>query len=536
MKKLQFTLFLFATTALAIVQTPVLKWEFGGNEGSWCESAWYSSPTIIDINGDGTNEVLRAANTLYMLNGTDGSEIWKVNPEGSRVWTRVEIKDINSDGELEIISAHNHGYLNVMDSSGTIIWSRHPTDNEIRALVVADLDFDGQMEILVCAGVGADENAWLYNSDGSLCSGWPQQNDSNPGSGAYGVFNDTASVGNLDDDDELEIVIPCDISRISAYNLDGSQVAVNEMYTAENDSIWGAINTWESLDTELRGWGSCEGSDRKERNRFNFDAGTSVITDIDNDGKPEVIVTGRCYECPGWPPSLYNGVFIFNSDRSRFTNTYDWTTIPVDTGSPLSENYSTIENCQPNVVVVDIDGNGEKEILYPSYDGKMHCFWLDKTEHHNWPYSVKKASESFIRFATEPVVADLDNDGFAEVIFASWVEKSTNTTGQLHILNYQGTLLQEIDLPLKSGTWNGALAAPALGDIDGDPDLEVVVNTVKTGACAYDLPGTENATVLWKAGRIGKNPIPIPEPGMIFCVFNFGFWIFGRKIIPLNRE
>jgi hypothetical protein len=132
----------------------------------------------------------------------------------------------------------------------------------------------------------------------------------------------------------------------------------------------------------------------------------------------------------------------------------------------------------------------------------MHAFWLDKTEHGNWPYSVYDASEGFYRFATEPVVADLDNDGNAEVIFGSWVRKGTERTGKLHILDYMGNVIHEIDLPpAKSGDWNGVLAAPTLANIDGDSDLELVLNTAHSGVAAYDLPGTAGARVLWGTGR-----------------------------------
>jgi uncharacterized repeat protein (TIGR01451 family) len=40
-----------------------------------------------------------------------------------------------------------------------------------------------------------------------------------------------------------------------------------------------------------------------------------------------------------------------------------------------------------------------------------------------------------------------------------------------------------------------------LGDIDGDPDLEVVLNTAHSGFVAYDLPNTGNARILWGTGR-----------------------------------
>jgi len=45
------------------------------------------------------------------------------------------------------------------------------------------------------------------------------------------------------------------------------------------------------------------------------------------------------------------------------------------------------------------------------------------------------------------------------------------------------------------------MAAPTLANIDADADLEVVLNTAHSGFVAYDLPGTENARVLWGTGR-----------------------------------
>ena len=97
-----------------------------------------------------------------------------------------------------------------------------------------------------------------------------------------------------------------------------------------------------------------------------------------------------------------------------------------------------------------------------------------------------------IYFASEPVIADLDNNGTAEVIFTSWAEKGAYKTGSLYILDYLGNPLHSVPLPpaWDGSDWNGGLPAPTLADIDGDPDLEVVINTAHSGLVAYDLPGT----------------------------------------------
>jgi hypothetical protein len=271
---------------------------------------------------------------------------------------------------------------------------------------------------------------------------------------------------------------------------------------------WGKVGVWESLSTELRGWGTCDTSDgRAERYRANFAHGPAVIADVDGMGNREVVVTGNLYDCGyGNYPSQYIGLYLFNPDRSRFNaGGFDWRTPPVDTGAPLSEDYDQIENAQPNPALADLDGDGKLEVLFASYDGRMHAFWLDKSEHGSWPYAVNQPGEGFLRFASEPVVADLNGDGLAEVIFASWTEKGSGDSGKLHILDYLGNGVQEVALPPAfSGDWNGALAAPSLANLDSDADLEVILNTAHSGVVAYDLPGTAGATVLWGTGR-GNN-------------------------------
>jgi hypothetical protein len=351
----------------------------------------------------------------------------------------------------------------------------------------------------VTGAVSDKVNTWVLEHDGTTRAGWPQLSDD---SGyAYGVFNDNAAVGDLDGDGVGELVVPSDVHYICAYEPNGDQIPAHSMY---GDKGWGKVGVWESLETELRGWGECN-EVREESYRTNFAHGPGVIADVDSDGVVEVVVTGNVYDCAvGHPPGKYNGVYVFNTDRSRFNRDgYDWRSVPVDTGAPLSEDYNVIENNQPNPAVADLDGDGVREILYASYDGRIHAFWLDKTEHHHWPYSVYDAAEGFYRFASEPVVADLDNDGRAEVVFASWVQKETDQTGKLHILDHQGNALHEMDLPpaLGSPDWNGALAAPTLANIDADADLELVLNTAHSGLVAYDLPGTADARVLWGTGR-----------------------------------
>jgi hypothetical protein len=504
---------IYAKSAGGEIQAPVLKWQRGGCYKSWCETGWYSSPAVADLDGDGRPEVVASAYSIFALDGETGDLEWQVasghdrSEPGAevvgRTWPGIVIADVDGDGQEEIVTAHGGGVLSVYEQDGYFAagWPQYPSGGlELRGLSVSDLDLDGTLEIIATGAVYGKVNTWVYEHDGSLRPGWPQL--SNDSGYAYGMFNDNLAVGDLDGDGFGELVVPSDVHYINAYERDGSQIPAHTMYGGKG---WGLVGVWESPQIELRGWGTCDAGDpRAERYRANFAHGPAAIADVDDDGAQEAITAGNVYDC-GFAsyPSRYMGLFLFNADRGRFNQGgFDWSTAPIDTGAPLSEDYGQIENAQPNPATADLDGDGRMEILYASYDGRMHAFWLDKTEHGNWPYAVNQPGEGFYRFASEPAAADLNGDGLAEVIFASWTEKGSGATGKLHILDALGNPLHEIDLPAAfNGDWNGALAAPTLANIDGDSDLEAVLNTAHSGVVAYDLPGTSDARVLWGTGR-----------------------------------
>lgn len=494
--------------APATIAAPILKWSEGGC-GSWCQTGWYSSPAVADLDGDGTPEVIGSGYSISVVDGSTGALEWQVasgydrsspgaSPVG-RTWPGIVAADIDADSHFEIVTAHSGGWVSVYDQAGYFQpgWPQHPTSNELRGLTVYDLDSDGTAEIIVTGATYNRTNTWVYEHTGQLRPGWPQlDNDSGY---AHGVFNDNSSAGELNG--QAAIVVPSDVHYIAAYTPDGIMLPANPVYGGKT---WGLVGVWESYATELRGWGTCTvGDSRAERYRANFADGASVIADMDGDAVNEVVVTGNMYDCINGYPSRYIAPFIFNADRSRYANPpYDWHTNPLDTGAPRMENYNVIETVEPNPVTADLDGDGQLELLFASYDGRLHAYWLDKTEHHQWPYDLATLGGGSIRFASEPLVADLDNDGKAEVLFSSWVQKGSGLSGFIHILNDRGEPLHTVPLPVDDGgDWNGGLPAPTLANIDAAPDLELVVNTAATGLVAYDLPGTAQARVQWGTGR-----------------------------------
>ena len=491
----------------AAIQAPVLKWQKGGCYSSWCQTGWYSSPAVADLDKNGSMEVIAGAYSFFILNGADGSlKVPAIDPPGDRIWPDIVLADLEKDGSVEIVTAHGQGYLNVFSAAGVLLWSRQPTPGyELRSLGVYDLDANGDLEILVASTIS--NNQWyVYEHNGDVHpSHWPQHSpDSDTNGYAAGCYNQNLAAADLTEDGLAEIIGPNDTHYIAAFQADGSQLRASSIYGLNPDGsqkFWSRVGVHVSHTVDLRGYANC-GSEH----RPNFANSAPTIGDLNGDGALEVVVVGNVYNCVDPYTDLYEMPFIFEADRTRWAaGIYDWTVLPTPdaTAAPLSEDWELVESNLPNPVLADLDGDGNKEIIYASYDGRLHAYWLDKTEHGNFPYSVYSPSDGYITFASEPAVADLDNNGQAEIILTTWVQKATNQTGKLLILSSQGTLLQSVNLPSAFGgdDWNGAMAAPTLANIDADADLEVVINSAHSGVLAYDLPGTANARILWGTGR-----------------------------------
>src|SRR3990172_2521417 len=58
------------------IQAPLLKWQRVGCYSSWCETGWYSSPAVADLDGDGAPEVIGSAYSIVVLDGATGALVW----------------------------------------------------------------------------------------------------------------------------------------------------------------------------------------------------------------------------------------------------------------------------------------------------------------------------------------------------------------------------------------------------------------------------------------------------------------------------
>lgn len=167
--------------------------------------------------------------------------------------------------------------------------------------------------------------------------------------------------------------------------------------------------------------------------------------------------------------------------------------------------------------LVDLNGDGADEIVQTTADGKVHAFKWNGTELAGWPVQVGKqrwldatragnhlngaafksgavSKDQRQLISGGAAVGDIDGDGDPEVVVGTeegfvwaWHHTGAVVTGfPVEIDRSRATsVLQD-----PNHIWeDGIFAAPALGDLDGDGSLEIVVGAMDQTVYAWDGQG-----------------------------------------------
>jgi hypothetical protein len=227
------------------------------------------------------------------------------------------------------------------------------------------------------------------------------------------------------------------------------------------------------------------------------------VIDLDLDGRAEVVGVPNVernepYETQAWAVMVLEGA---HGDGSRSAmRKAGWESLP------RGERPIAVEGWYPPSGVpapsfANIQGDEKPEIIVPLNDGFVYAFDAGGNRLWRFDHTLGKA----ISFASEVVIADLNQDGRPELLFSTFGAPDVQDAGHLFVLAADGSLLHDVPLPNpgNNGNGNGAPAAPAVGDLDGNGTLEIFVQTFDHGMDMFTVPGSAENCVLWGTARGG---------------------------------
>lgn len=161
-----------------------LKWRRATN------GATLASPALADVNGDGRLDVVLATiaskygmgggNTLYVLNGTDGSDVGPF-PVGAGPDPRASVvtADADGDGAQDIFVAAGDKTRIISGRTGEVLRTLSTYGSQ-SSVAIADIDGNGRLDVVAVFGrpdsrVQATVRRWELDSNATLGAlGWPQ--------------------------------------------------------------------------------------------------------------------------------------------------------------------------------------------------------------------------------------------------------------------------------------------------------------------------------------------------------------------------
>nr|XP_043620532.1 protein DEFECTIVE IN EXINE FORMATION 1 [Erigeron canadensis] len=132
----------------------------------------YSSPTVVDLDGDGYLDILVGTSYgLFYVLDHNGKVREKFPLEMAEIQGAVIAADINDDGKIELVTTDTHGNVAAWTPQGVEIWEIHLKSLIPQGPSVGDVDGDGHTDVVVPTISG---NIYvLSGKDGSFVRPYP---------------------------------------------------------------------------------------------------------------------------------------------------------------------------------------------------------------------------------------------------------------------------------------------------------------------------------------------------------------------------
>ncbi|MGD8257441.1 MAG: FG-GAP-like repeat-containing protein [Desulfobacterales bacterium] len=511
------------------------------------QTSWYASPVIVDLDDDGRKELIAAYYSVYVYD-SDGTLLDKVDGGNGRIYAPHVVVDLEGDGIPELVYGNsNEVYAYEWEDLQFKLKAGWPADTttagespEVRGLAAADLNNDGFIEVVATttqtqSTEDGGAQVFVFSPDGSPFQpaglsypAWPRYNNlsgqggdadrNGQGHHGFGCYGLNVGIGNIDDDNDLEIIITYDNHHIQAFDPNGVAINASSYFTNRASEYvnmpmtWGQFIRWADPQVEADHYHNHVGEwpHPSKQEWLQWTASPPNIVDLDLDNKNEVVGIPNIEFNVPYETQAY-GVMVLegsHGDGSRSAmRKAGWEVLPRGR-APIEVDGWYPPNGVPAPTTVNIQGDDRPEIVVSLNDGLVHLFTADAEELWWFNYTHGKP----IMYASEVTAADLNRDGSPELLFTTYGDPDVSDSGYLVILGADGSLLHDIPLPNPgyNGNGNGAPAAPAVGDLDGDGQLEIVVQTFDHGMDIFTVPGSGTNCILWETARGG--PLRMGQP------------------------
>jgi hypothetical protein len=512
------------------------------------ETGWFSSPAMLDLDGDGQQEIVASLQSTFVFDAAGNRRAQATDAQG-RVYAPGLVADLERDGVMDIVVGGQQGTVAAYQfAAGALVskpgWPASTCSAgacpEVRGMAAADLDGDGQIEVVATTTNIADEaaqvfvfspNGQAYQPTSATFTAWPRYNTiAGPGGDAdfngqktygYGCYGENVGIGNLDDDPELEIVVTFDHHRINAFHHDGTSLLASDYFTNPDPQLlgrrlgWGQFIRWRDFQVEEDYYHAHTSlpPDLEQTMWLQWTASPPNVVDMNGDGKAEVVGIPNAeqhapYVTQGYAFMVLEGAFGDGSRSARRLAGFE--TPPFSDQPALRPDGDWYPpNGIPAPTTVNILGDSRPEIVAPINDGFVYAIGPDGSL--LWRFDYARGVPR--TFASEVVVADLNQDGMPELLFGTYSLEPNG--GRLVVLANTGSLLYDLPLPGQGASSQGigVPAAPTVGDLDGDGGLEVLLSTFDHGIDLFRVGGSADNCLLWPTGRgnwlrngLGPNP------------------------------
>jgi hypothetical protein len=207
-----------------------------------------------------------------------------------------------------------------------------------------------------------------------------------------------------------------------------------------------------------------------------------AIADLDNDGSLEIVVA------TGSNPSEHfnGGVIAYTFDSAwSFSLVPGWPQPRIDdlgSGVGIRDPDGCWDGFTTSASVGDLDGDGDLEVVSQTLNRRIFAWHHDGTNVASWPIHRDSGDNLLRGGESTPALGDIDGDGLVEVIVGSnspvWDGSSEPDYSKASVWAINGDSSNVPNWPVE--TLNNISSSPALGDIDGDGQLEIVIGSGRT--------------------------------------------------------